>query len=606
MFTPANMRIAHIYWYIIAAVVGTLAARRLIDQARIFIEKRRASQQQESIPFRPQNSVIQAYDAMIAVFREASYPQPFVLTGTITKYFTPPSLGKCLLLLCYWTMILIMLWSNVILKPGSSIYGYKWEIVGFRAAWVSVTQIPLIYCLSCKINVISLLTGISYERLNWLHRWVSRTLFLTVIVHWSYFFTEWTLADFVQMELQMMPMVKYGFASWGVIGFMVLTSFGFFRSKIYELWVFQHIATAGLLLWLVHTHVPSYAAYNVWIAIGFVAFDRISRILLVAVRNLHIFRGRKVLGANLGYSATVRQLSDQHVHVVIDSVDFSWKAGQHIYITIPRVGLLENHPFTISNTFQSPASIDGKQSIELYIKVRSGFTRRIHKMCAGNDPGRSYRAFISGPWGSSPSLDRFDSLVIMATGTGISYAIPMFESAISCETRIRRVSFVWVIRHWYQLEWFKVRLNENFKKAKIQNIDLCINIFVTEANLTLIPSHGSALPLNDEKEEITSHSMPDADEKQEIRQRSVSFDQPRRLSSESSDAFTVLHGRPILDTILRPVIEGAWGETGIFACGNASFMADVRNYTARESDERAVHKGTGAQALYLYTQTYGW
>lgn len=38
IFTPANMRIADIYWYIIAAVVGTLAARRLIDQARIFIE----------------------------------------------------------------------------------------------------------------------------------------------------------------------------------------------------------------------------------------------------------------------------------------------------------------------------------------------------------------------------------------------------------------------------------------------------------------------------------------------------------------------------------------------------------------------------------------
>jgi hypothetical protein len=38
MFTPANMKINHIYWYTIVAVVGSLAARRLIDQARIFIE----------------------------------------------------------------------------------------------------------------------------------------------------------------------------------------------------------------------------------------------------------------------------------------------------------------------------------------------------------------------------------------------------------------------------------------------------------------------------------------------------------------------------------------------------------------------------------------
>jgi len=408
----------------------------------------------------------------------------------------------------------------------------------------------------------------------------------------------------------MMPIVKYGFASWGVVGFMVLTSFGFFRSKIYELWVFQHIATAGLLLWLVHTHVPSYAAYNVWLAIGFVAFDRISRILLVSLRNLHIIRGRKSSGNDLGYPATIQHLSDQHVHIVIDDVDFSWHAGQHIYVSIPRVGLLENHPFTISNTPQSPALKEGRENIELYIKVRSGFTRRLHKLCIGEGSKRTVRAFISGPWGSSPSLDRFDSLVIVATGTGISYAMPMFESAINSENRIRRLSFAWVIRHWYQLEWFKARLNENFKKAEARNIELSINIFVTEATLTLVPSQGSGLPLADEKKaEITSNAILDDDEKQEICRRnspSSSFDQPTIISPEPSDAFNVLHGRPILETILRPVIESALGETGIFACGNSAFMADVRNFTARESDERAVHKGTGAQGIYLYTQTYGW
>lgn len=38
MFTAPNMRISHIYWYIIAAVVGVLAARRCIDALRIIIE----------------------------------------------------------------------------------------------------------------------------------------------------------------------------------------------------------------------------------------------------------------------------------------------------------------------------------------------------------------------------------------------------------------------------------------------------------------------------------------------------------------------------------------------------------------------------------------
>jgi hypothetical protein len=34
IFTPTNMRIARLYWYLIAAVVGLLACRRITDTAR--------------------------------------------------------------------------------------------------------------------------------------------------------------------------------------------------------------------------------------------------------------------------------------------------------------------------------------------------------------------------------------------------------------------------------------------------------------------------------------------------------------------------------------------------------------------------------------------
>jgi hypothetical protein len=35
MFTPTNKKVAHTYWYIIAAVVGVLALRRGVDWARV-------------------------------------------------------------------------------------------------------------------------------------------------------------------------------------------------------------------------------------------------------------------------------------------------------------------------------------------------------------------------------------------------------------------------------------------------------------------------------------------------------------------------------------------------------------------------------------------
>ncbi|GAB7349471.1 hypothetical protein MBLNU459_g0183t1 [Dothideomycetes sp. NU459] len=216
-----------------------------------------------------------------------------------------------------------MLLSNTILSPSSTIYAYKWEIVGFRAAWVSVTQLPLVYLLSCKINPVSILSGISYERLNWIHRWTARTLFLTVTVHWAFFYREWDLAQLVSLELEMMTMVKYGFGAWGVLGWLVLSGFGFFRHAHYEIFVLQHIAAAILLLWLVYLHVPNYATYNVWLSVGFLALDWTARMTLAVWRNVRT-------SSIFGFQAEVNALGDSYMLLTIKDVSFAWEAGQHL------------------------------------------------------------------------------------------------------------------------------------------------------------------------------------------------------------------------------------------------------------------------------------
>ena len=123
-----------------------------------------------------------------------------VWTSGWLRYLSPLSAGEILFLLGYWTILLLMLWTNVIFKSASPLLGIEWEVVGFRAAWVSTTQLPLVYCTGCRINPISLLTGISHERLKWFHRWAARTVFLTLIVHWAFFYREWDLSNFVKQE----------------------------------------------------------------------------------------------------------------------------------------------------------------------------------------------------------------------------------------------------------------------------------------------------------------------------------------------------------------------------------------------------------------------
>ena len=110
-------------------------------------------------------------------------------------------------------------------------------------------------------------------------------------------------------KLEMMPIVNFGFGAWSVLGWMVLTGFGFFRQLSYEFFVLQHIASFTVLLWLVYEHVPSYAKYNVWLAISFVALDRGGRSILLVTHNLHLWsRKAKQQKYVLGFSANAEKI----------------------------------------------------------------------------------------------------------------------------------------------------------------------------------------------------------------------------------------------------------------------------------------------------------
>jgi hypothetical protein len=53
-------------------------------------------------------------------------------------------------------------------------------------------------------------------------------------------------------------------------------------------------------------------------------------------------------------------------------------------------------------------------------------------------------------------------------------------------------------------------------------------------------------------------------------------------------------------------LEQALGESAVVVCGPQGLVADVKHDVVCLSDERAVHKGTGAQGIYLHTESFGW
>ncbi len=66
----------------------------------------------------------------------------------------------------------------------------------------------------------------------------------------------------------------------------------------------------------------------------------------------------------------------------------------------------------------------------------------------------------------------------------------------------------------------------------------------------------------------------------------------------------LLSGRPQPKNLVRKMLEQALGESAVVVCGPQGLVDDVRQSVVALSDERAVHKGSGAQGVYLHTEAF--
>lgn len=92
-------------------------------------------------------------------------------------------------------------------------------IVGF----LSVAQLPVVFLFSSKNSVMSLLLGPGhgYEKLNFIHRWAGRGLFLSVVTHGSLW-----IHQHLKYNVPIIGEQKEtsGIAAFGVLCIIVLTS----------------------------------------------------------------------------------------------------------------------------------------------------------------------------------------------------------------------------------------------------------------------------------------------------------------------------------------------------------------------------------------------
>ncbi|KAF5026674.1 hypothetical protein F66182_1223 [Fusarium sp. NRRL 66182] len=589
-----NYDFAHGYWYTIAGVVGALAAIRGINHLEA--QQRLKACREPSIdhPTRPQGHFSQAWATATAVVREMGHPQYYIPIKGL-RWATPLPLGRIIVLACYWVVVVYLMSWEV-----SQNDVYYWERIGYRNAWVTLTQFPLLYLLSTKVNLIGFLIGTSHERLNWLHRWVARTMFVTATVHGFHFWTMWLRADFLDYALRIMPLVKYGLAAWAILLWNVVTGIVPIRRLAYEVWVVQHVLTSIIMLWLLHKHIPADARWLLWMSISFLVFDRAMRWLLLLWQNVRLRpRGTACQGMKrLGHGVAARVVGPATTVITIKDVHFEWKAGQHIYLWLPRLGPFEAHPYTIACAHK----LEGTcccNSIQLVVRAHGGFSKRIHEYATKNSTSE-LAGFVSGPYGVPPRWDIYESLVLIGASTGASFVVPILESVAAAQKSncTRRVEVILVAKTAQEIKYYVERAEGAGRMVRAKGIAVSIHIATTVSSKSKGPVFVS--------HPVTESSPSDSDDIQPAKnstgcccsgpskeegEKGCPSDAACRTATDTASGIPALIReyacRPDIEAMIREPVEQAWGETGIVCLSPSAAMPSRRRQRRPERLPRA-------------------
>lgn len=248
-----------------------------------------------------------------------------------------------------------------------------------------------------------------------------------------------------------------------------------------------------------------------------------------------------------------------------------FQPGQHVFLTIPSIGLWTSHPFSVawSNEEHQPDSekgmaLDGEDvltptgtSMSLVVRRRTGFTDALHAQVAKSEGCLTVNAIVEGPYGGHENLSSYGTVLFFAGGVGITHQVPFVRDLVSGfangTVAARRVLLVWVIQSPEHLEWIRPFMTSILAMDQRRDI-LRIQLFITR---------------------------------------------PRSTKEIQSPSATVqmFPGKPKVDTLMQMECENQIGAMGVSVCGTGSLSDDVRD---------AVRRRQGWRNIDFFEESYSW
>ncbi|KAI2639318.1 ferric reductase like transmembrane component [Xylaria nigripes] len=339
--------------------------------------------------------------------------------------------------------------------------------VAIRAGMIAVAMTPWIVATSMKANLLTLVTGIGPERLNVFHRWAGYLCLFLSLIHTIPFFVQPVWDDGgLQIYAKLFPQgsgVIYGtgIACLVPLGWLCVASMPFIRRIAYEMFIMLHVPVGilyvGVLFWHTKNYLATWNYLYATIAIWVVCYIyRLSKLNWIKP-----WSGSFLVGDE----AAITLMTENAIKVTIPT-HMRWEPGQFVYLRMPGISLLDNHPFTISSLCSDDFPSEYGESYRdctLVFKPYGGFTRRVLETAIEKGPFHTYRAYLDGPYGGMRrELAAFDTCILIAGGSGVT---AMMSQLLNLIKRMRdgkaitkKVVVVWSLKRLEAMDWFREEL----------------------------------------------------------------------------------------------------------------------------------------------------
>ncbi|WVQ77275.1 hypothetical protein IAR50_006959 [Cryptococcus sp. DSM 104548] len=452
--------------------------------------------------------------------------------------------------------------------------------IATRAGFLAIAILPFQVMFATKWNPITILTGVSHERLQVYHRWSGWIMYVLALIH---------TFPFIVVDIEMGMMVEtwqtdfYTFS--GVICLipqtvLVLFSIGVIRDRFYETFKSIHYVMAAWFVVLLFLHC-GFTLTSAYYFVGFAVTYTLSLIVRWGI----------VLRNGFQHRAHI-ELLDQDMLLVSIPTSLKWKPGQHFFFRFFTRDLhaLTSHPFTVAT---SPSRQFTEQSaIKLYIKKHRGMTESLFEKA---EEMGDVRVVLDGPYGGiNGDLGDYERVLLIGGGSGGSFISSALQDLLDRHSSItcKEVTVVYACRTLPDSAWFL----QSFIDLSRSSFDIKVNLFfhvssATTARIEKVPQ------INDPDEKVIEPSSPST---------SLPFLACPSLSSSApaETTETILPDRPNLSQHIR-ALTAFHGTAGVAVCGPKEMAYDVRNTVAAE--QLKVFAGNvGCSELFLHTEAFGW